>query len=309
MGSGENNIQVIFGLDMETDIGSWTVEYEGVKHGTPKLLELFEDQEVKATFFWVGQTAKENPDMVKRTAQAGHETGAHSLFHETVGESIFPVPGVNPILDSELEGRLRLTGEYIQEACGIYPKSFRSPRLFGGTHVVRTLEKLGYIADASYPLYYYQKQLSPYHPSFDDWTEKGDMNILEIPNFADVTKESHDPYHRDQDQWPLFRTEGAEALMERVNRYLASLQKYGIQDKVLCFYLHPWEFVEMPQGEIFMGEGWVRPDPFLIKNCGDYALDQLHKLIQLLKEQDAQFVTCADLAQAYKKLKFTDSRR
>ena len=34
-------LQVVFGIDMETDIGSWTPYYEGVTKGTPQMLDLF----------------------------------------------------------------------------------------------------------------------------------------------------------------------------------------------------------------------------------------------------------------------------
>jgi len=34
-------IYVLFGVDMETDVGSFTPFYEGVQHGTPLLLDLF----------------------------------------------------------------------------------------------------------------------------------------------------------------------------------------------------------------------------------------------------------------------------
>jgi len=35
------NPYVIFGIDMETDVGSFTPFYEGAKNGTPILLEVF----------------------------------------------------------------------------------------------------------------------------------------------------------------------------------------------------------------------------------------------------------------------------
>lgn len=41
--------------------------------------------------------------------------------------------------------------------------------------------------------------------------QKGDLKLLEIPNFCDIVMESEDsPLERDRDQWAQFRTEGAE---------------------------------------------------------------------------------------------------
>ena len=107
------------------------------------------------------------------------------------------------------------------------------------------LEKLGYTSDATYPMYYFRQRFTPYHPSSRDWTQKGELKLLEIPNFADMLMESHDqPTESDRDQWPIFRTEGADALMLRVKNFLRFLELRGLP-AVLCFYFHPWEFVQM----------------------------------------------------------------
>jgi peptidoglycan-N-acetylglucosamine deacetylase len=288
---------IVFGIDMETDIGSWTPEYRGIHDGTRKLLGLFERHGVRCTFFWVGTAAKENPRQAREVAEAGHEIGFHSLCHETVGDSLFPIPGVYPILPEELEHRLVLARYMVREASGVDPTSFRAPRLFGGTNLVNVLERLGVASDASYPVYYYKKQLAPYHPSREDWTEKGDLQIVEIPNFADLSIPSHDAYGRDRDQWPLFRTESSRAVMDHVRGFLAHAGEHGADSVVLCFYFHPWEFVEMPQGDIFIGEGFVRPEPFIVGNCGPYALEQMDSLIGALKGAGFAFKTCREIAE------------
>jgi hypothetical protein len=71
-------------------------------------------------------------------------------------------------------------------------------------------------------------------------------------------------------------------------------------DPFICFYIHPWEFWEMPEGLIHSGEGAVLPDPFIIKNCGKYAAEQFDLLIQKLKERGSDFYRACDLAEIYK---------
>jgi hypothetical protein len=288
---------IVFGIDMETDIGSWTPEYRGIREGTRQLLDLFERHEIRCTFFWVGTAARENPNQAREVAEAGHEIGFHSLYHETVGDSLFPIPGVYPILPEELEHRLVVARQMVRDASGVDPTAFRAPRLFGGTNLITVLERLGIFSDASYPMYYYQKQLAPYHPSRDNWTEKGDLRIVEIPNFADLSIASRDEYGRDRDQWPLFRTESSRAVMDHVRGFLAYADGHGVGSPVLCFYFHPWEFVEMPQGDIFISEGFVRPEPFIVKNCGTYALEQMDSLISALKKGGFVFKTCRQVAE------------
>ncbi len=277
-------ITVILGFDMESDIGSWTPFYEGLMHGTAPLLAVLAEAGATGTFFFVGDTARRYPEIVREVAAAGHEVGCHSLYHETVGEAMFPIPGITPLLPHEVEPRLALATELVEQALGDKVVSFRSPRLFGSTAVVNALERLGYRADASYPMYFYQQRLAPYHPSREDWTQPGASAILEIPNFADMAMASHDPYQRDRDQWPLFRTESADALMTHVDAFIAHVRARAI-DPVLCFYFHPWEFYDMPQGAIHYGEGSVLPDPFLVLNCGAYALRQFSLLLKLLQHR------------------------
>lgn len=294
-----SSFDVVFGFDMETDIGSYTPFYNGVQLGTPLLLEVLKKYEIKATFFWTGHAAENNPGIVKLAKDLGHETGCHGLFHETLGDEIFPLPNNMPILPEEVEGRISRATDIVKEISGLQPLSFRCPRLWGSTKVVNILEKLGYISDASFPLYFYGEPFIPYHPSEKDWTRPGEMNILEIPNFCDLTMESQDEYSRDRDQWPLFRTKSAKFLMGKVEEFISFVSSHE-KRPVLCFYLHPWEFYPMPQGAISFGECSVKPLPFITKNCGPKAVEQFDILCRLLKERGGRFVTAKELAEGYK---------
>ncbi|MDC7244519.1 MAG: polysaccharide deacetylase family protein [Sphaerochaetaceae bacterium] len=288
-------VKVIFGVDVETDVGSFTPFYEGVKHGIPKLIDIFERNGIEATFFFTGESAKLNPEMVHMVDDAGHEVGCHSLYHETVGDELFPIPGVKPLLPHEIKPRLKMATQWIEEILGKQPVSFRSPRLWGSTHVVNALEDLGYVCDASYPMYFYRKQFAPYFPSRENWLEKGESKVLELPNFADMVMESNDsPLERDRDQWPLFRTKGAEYVYERCENFIGFCEEKDI-DPVLVFYIHPWEFHPM-ESEFNFGEATVIPDPFIIENCGDVASKELEKLIVMLKKRGCSFHRCDNLA-------------
>jgi peptidoglycan-N-acetylglucosamine deacetylase len=294
-GHDSRSFDVVLGFDMETDIGSFTPFYEGVKHGTLQILNLLKKHDITATFFWTGHAAENNPEMVRQVRDAGYEIGCHSLYHETVGDPIFALPNNWPLLPSEVEGRLREATRIVHAVSGTRPVSFRCPRLWGSTKVVNVLEKLGYVADASFPLWYFQKPFAPYHPSAKDWTKPGRMRIVEIPNFCDLSMESRDSLGRDRDQWPLYRTQSAECLIERVDNFIEYVTARG-QRPVLCFYLHPWEFHPMPQGMLDFGESSVKPLPFIVKNCGPRAVKQLDRVCTMLKQRGGRFVTAKQLA-------------
>lgn len=291
----DHGFDVILGFDMETDIGSFTTFYEGVKHGTTPLLNILKKHNITATFYWTGHAAENNPEKVKEVKNTGHEIGCHGLLHETLGDPIFPLPNNWPVLPSEVEGRIEKATKIIRKIIGEQPVSFRCPRLWGSTQVVNVLENLGYISDASFPLYFYQKPFVPYHPSKKDWTKQGKMKLVEIPNFCDLTMESNDPYNRDRDQWPAFRTQSAKALMEKVDSFIDFVCKRR-QHPVLCFYFHPWEFYPMPQGAIDYGECSVKPLPFIVKNCGEKALGELDRLCTMLLDKGGKFITAKGLA-------------
>lgn len=285
----------MFGVDMETDVGSFTPFYEGVKHGTPLLLDLFAQKGVKGTFFFTGDCARENPNVATMVAKSGNEVGCHSLYHETIGDELFPIPGVKPLLPHEVKPRLQLCKEWVEKAAGVRTTSFRCPRLWGSTAVVNALEELGFTCDVSYPMYFYREQFAPYHPDRADWRKKGDSPVLEVPNFADMTMQSKDPgLERDRDQWPLFRTIGAEYILGKSVSFVDFCEKKGIPS-VLAFYIHPWEFWPMEKSYHF-GEATVIPDEFITKNCGPTALQELGTLLDDLAGIGARFVAARELA-------------
>lgn len=296
----DKNVKVIIGVDMETDVGSFTPFYEGTRNGTPKLLDLFDELGIPATFLFTGACARENPDVARECHRRGHEVGAHSLEHETVGDPLFPLPGERTLLPHEVFPRLEMNTAIIEDIVGERPVSFRCPRLWGSTAVVRALDELGYVADLTYPMYFYRKRFSPYFASLDDWTEEGDSRVLEIPNFADMMMESKDPgLERDRDQWPLFRIRGGQYMYERSSRFAEFCFEKGIET-VLCYYVHPWEFWPMDTSYNF-GEATVIPDPFITEKCGDEALEQLRILLSRLREEGAQFTTARELSVSKRK--------
>ncbi len=84
---------------------------------TPKILDILKQENVKATFFIVGQNGQDNPDMIKRIVADGHEIGNHSYTHPNLGE----VP--RQITDLELNATQRL----IESLTGHSTRLFRAP--------------------------------------------------------------------------------------------------------------------------------------------------------------------------------------
>jgi polysaccharide deacetylase family protein (PEP-CTERM system associated) len=63
---------------------SWSTFESRVCRNTERLLALFDDAGVRATFFILGWVATEYPQLVREIADAGHEIGSHGFGHQLV---------------------------------------------------------------------------------------------------------------------------------------------------------------------------------------------------------------------------------
>lgn len=54
---------------------------DGPNYNTSKVLEILEENNIKATFFLVGSMIENNPDIVKDIKEAGHTIGNHTYSH------------------------------------------------------------------------------------------------------------------------------------------------------------------------------------------------------------------------------------
>jgi len=285
------NRYMILGFDMETDIGSYLNTYNGVRGGTDRIIEILTSVGITATFLFTGDAAGQNPDVVRKVADAGHEIGCHSLKHETVGDAHFNMPNDSPILEEEMEHRIELNRDIVRRLSGREPVSFRAPRLWQGNGQVRVLEKLGFLVDASYSVAAHKTMTVPYHPSTRDWLEAGDMRILEIPNFAfrgDAGRFRR--YFGKNDQWPLLRLLGARFVFEHLGPVVDE-QLARSSSACLLFYLHPWEFEPMPS-QYRYDEGTFHFRPELHENCGARMTREFGLFARRAVDEGYRFVTC-----------------
>lgn len=62
----------------------WVNHESRIVQSTDRLLELFAEKGVKATFFTLGYVAKNHPDLIKRIVAGGHELASHGFYHQRV---------------------------------------------------------------------------------------------------------------------------------------------------------------------------------------------------------------------------------
>ncbi|HEY5223879.1 MAG TPA: polysaccharide deacetylase [Microbacteriaceae bacterium] len=88
------NIRVAFGVDLDA-VAGWLGSYGGEKSpddisrgmfagevGTPRLLKLFERNNLRTTWFLPGHSIETFPDQTRMIVDAGHEIGVHGYSHE-----------------------------------------------------------------------------------------------------------------------------------------------------------------------------------------------------------------------------------
>jgi len=102
---------------------------------TPQILDILKEENVKATFFVIGENVDRHPEIVAREHAEGHAIGNHTWSH--------------PFL-SLVESRKQLTLEIartdsaIYRAAGVHVSLFRPPHGWCPPWMVETVEDLGF---------------------------------------------------------------------------------------------------------------------------------------------------------------------
>ena len=190
------------------------------------ILNLLDKYNSKATFFVLGMIAEENPDIIEKIYNKGHEIASHAYSHKTLyelGEEGF---------EDEIQKSMEIIGKY-------KPIGFRAPSFSVNNTtkwVFDILEKYGFEYDSSiFPikteLYGVPNApLHPYRPSKNDVAKSNhEGKIIEFPLTVLRCAGLNIPiaggfYLRTLPLWFLIRG------MKRVNR-----------DRPAIIYIHPWE--------------------------------------------------------------------
>lgn len=213
--------------DLNIPVNQWDGYEDRVDANTRRLLDLFDEYEVKGTFFVLGCVALKFPDVIQEIARRGHEIGSHGMWHQMLtrlsrAEIETDIAQSKIILED-------LTGQTVQ--CYRAPSWSISPERY---YVWDILEKLGFTVDSS--LQPFRTPLSgirrapahPFHPIVDGRRHA----ILEYPPavariWGQTVPFSGGLYLR---VWP-----------ERIVRFLLARVNHTSPGSI---YVHPWELDE-----------------------------------------------------------------
>jgi polysaccharide deacetylase family protein (PEP-CTERM system associated) len=202
----------------------WDSYGSRVVANTSRLLDLFAESGVRATFFVLGWVAERHADLVRRIAATGHEVASHGYAHRLVYE----------MTPEEFREDLRRARRVLEDAVGAPILGFRAPSYSITARSSWALDILieeGYEYDTSiFPIHHdrYGIPSAPRHPNT---VARPAGTILEIPASTIRLGTVNVPiagggYFR---LMPYWWTRWA---CRRVNRH---------ERRPIVFYLHPWE--------------------------------------------------------------------
>ena len=107
----------------------------GERVGLWRLLDVFEREGVKATFFLNGKTVEEHPEGAKEIVEKGHEIGAQTYVHE------YPV-----VFEKEAEREtIRRSVQAFQKVLGVKPSGYLSPGVRPTPNTLELIADEGFI--------------------------------------------------------------------------------------------------------------------------------------------------------------------
>ena len=111
----------------------------GPKRGVPRILNLLDKYDIKATFYIPGYVAETHEDMVMELVRLGHEVGHHGYMHEPLGT--VPIDQEIEILEKGMHILKRLTGQN--------PKGYRAPQFDSSNNTLALLAQHDFVYDTS----------------------------------------------------------------------------------------------------------------------------------------------------------------
>ncbi len=219
-------------FEQVVDRGHWGDFDRRVVANTGRLLDLFAEFDVRATFFVLGWIAEREPALVRRIAAAGHEIASHGYWHRLVYEQT----------PQEFRDDVRSAKACLEALSGQPVLGYRAPSFSITEKSLWALDVLaeeGFAYDASiFPVHHdrYGIPSAPRHAFFCDGSHPAfgcatSQQLAEIPastvrlGWLNVPVAGGGYFRLLPYAWTRWG-------IRRVNR---------VERKPVVFYLHPWE--------------------------------------------------------------------
>jgi peptidoglycan/xylan/chitin deacetylase (PgdA/CDA1 family) len=269
-----------------------------LNQGMPRLLDLYDKYNVKATFFYTGHIARLYPEVVRMAYERGHEIGSHGLTHEV--SKAFDV--LSP--DEQLS-HLKQSKRILEDIIGDEVVSFRAPAARVDKAFPAVLAEAGFKIDSSVSsqrldmmfsfgalkkLHWLTAPRKAYFTQKDNIFKKGDSEVLEVPILAMG--------------FPYIGTFMRIApSLNRITRNVLYLETL-CNGRQFVFLTHPNEFIDEDRETTEIERrasnylsylfGDVLRHKLKVKNLGEKALPIYERELAFFQRKDFEFVTCKD---------------
>ncbi len=250
-------------------------DYSSVINGIPLLLDLFEEFNVCSTFFVTSDVAENTTDVIKDVIKNGHEVACHGFEHQLLD------------LNSRNEQlkNIKIATEIINKNLHVTPIGFRAPVNKVNEKTLEVLAELGYKYDSSVApsskilnKYYLSKApQTPYWPSMNDVSQRGQSSVLEIP--LSVLP------------WIKLPVGLSYMMFFGLNFYKFFLSR--LDQKTVTVFLHPYDLFELPNRTNFEVIEQKRLFRFLYRKGKGKGYAILRELLEFLEKRFCSTYICA----------------
>lgn len=202
----------------------WDQLESRVCRNTDRLLDIFGEYGVHATFFVLGWVAERHPDLVKRIAAGGHEIASHGYGHRLIYDQT----------PRDFRNDVRRAKWLLEQAAGVPVLGYRAPSYSVTARSLWALDILieeGYAYDSSIFPIRHDRYGIPTSPRHTYRVERTRGRLIEAPGSTTRLAGMNLPiggggYFR------IFPYQWTRWGIARVNRS---------EQRPTIFYLHPWE--------------------------------------------------------------------
>lgn len=222
---------------------NWSSYPSRVIQNTRKILSILDKHKIKATFFIVGWTAENYPEIVKEITRKGHEIGCHSYYHRLVYN----------LTPEEFREDTKKAKDTLEQIAGIEVKGYRAPSYSiteKSLWAIPILHELGFTYDSSIFPVHHDRYGIPDAPRYPF--------VWEITDNQPKISKPYDPDLQENTSDSLVEYPISTALIMGKNLPISgggyfrlfpywftrmALKKINQAEKRrFIFYLHPWEF-------------------------------------------------------------------
>jgi polysaccharide deacetylase family protein (PEP-CTERM system associated) len=210
-------------FDRVVSRASWDQLESRVVANTHRLLDLFNDHNVRATFFVLGWVAQKFPSLVREIAGHGHELASHGHHHQLV----------YMLTPEQFREDVRRSKHTIEHVAGVTVRGYRAPSFSIVKHSLWALDVLieeGFAYDASIFPIRHDRYGIPDAPRQAHVIQRPAGSIVEVPSSTVRIGGANYPiagggYFR------LFPYQLTKWGIAQVNR----------EEQPVVVYIHPWE--------------------------------------------------------------------